>query len=187
MRRIVVMAVLFVAAVAVVGSAMAAIGSSPDASLDPGAAQPRIVAAQETPEAALAQDQRVGGPRDPFKPLIDETDPLASTTSTTTTGGTTSTTTGTGSSTSTTSTTVAGGTTSTTGFVPGTVTVALKEIRTVSGALQATIEVDGINYIVREGDSFAGDFTVVTLFTDRAVLTFQGRTFELRVGEAILK
>lgn len=185
MRRIVVLAALFIGAVAIVGTAMAAIGSSPP-SLDPAAAQPRIVAAQETPEAALAQDQRVGGPRDPFKPLIDESDPLASTTSTTMTGGTTSTTAGSGSST-TTSTTVAGSTTSTTGFIPGTVTVALKEIRTVSGALQATIEVDGIDYIVREGDAFAGDFTVVTLFTDRAVLTFQGRTFELRVGEAILK
>lgn len=185
MRRIAVLAALFVAAVAVVGTAMAAIGSSPEAPAGLDTEQPRIIAAQETPEAALAQDQRVGGPRDPFKPLIDETDPLASTTSTTTAGGTTSTTTGSGS--STTSTTVAGSTTSTTGFVPGTVTVALKEIRTVGGALQATIEVDGINYIVREGDSFAGDFTVVTLFTDRAVLTFQGRTFELRVGEAILK
>ncbi len=187
MRRIGVLAALFVGAVAVVGSAMAAIGSSPDTPLDSAAAQPRIVAAQETPEAALAQDQRVGGPRDPFKPLIDESDPLASTTSTTMAGGTTSTTTGSGSSTTSSTTTMAGGTTSTTGFVPGTVTVALKEIRTVSGALQATIEVDGIDYIVREGDAFAGDFTVVTLFTDRAVLTFQGRTFELRVGEAILK
>ena len=167
---------------------MAAIGSSPVDPVGSERATPRIVAAQESPEAALAQDQRVGGPRDPFKPLIDETDPLASTT-TTTAGGTTSTTTGGGSttSTSTTSTTVAGSTTSTTGFVPGTVTVALKEIRTVSGALQATIEVDGVTYVVREGDAFAGDFTVVTLFTDRAVLTFQGRTFELRVGEAILK
>ena len=179
MKRILVLAALFLGAVAVVGSAMAAIGSSPADPVGSEGATPRIVAAQESPEAALAQDQRVGGPRDPFKPLIDETDPLASTT-TTTAGGTTSTT-------STTSTTVAGSTTSTTGFVPGTVTVALKEIRTVSGALQATIEVDGVTYVVREGDTFAGDFTVVTLFTDRAVLTFQGRTFELRVGEAILK
>jgi hypothetical protein len=186
MRRIAVLGTLFLGAVAVVGSAMAAIGSSPGDTDVASTVVPHIVAAQESPEAALAQDQRVGGPRDPFKPLIDESDPLASTTSTTTAGGTTSTTSGTGSTTST-STTVAGGTTSTTGFVPGTVTVALKEIRTVGGELQATIEVDGVTYIVGEGDTFAGDFTVVTLFSNRAVLTFQGRTFELRVGEAILK
>lgn len=187
MRRMAVLAALFVGAVVIVGTAMAAIGSTPEPPAADRTGTAQIVVAQETPEAALAQDQRVGGPRDPFKPLIDENDPLASTTTTIGTGSTTTTTTAGGSSTSTTSTTVAGSTTSTTGFVPGTVTVALKEIRTVAGALQATIEVDGINYIVREGDSFAGDFTVVTLYSDRAVLTFQGRTFELRVGEAILK
>lgn len=187
MRRVLLLGGLFATAVAVVGTALAAVGA-PTASLPAAnSAEATVLGLQDTPEAALAQDQPLGGPRDPFKPLIDPSDPLASTTTTSSGGSSTTTTSGTGSTTSSTTTTTAGGTTSTTGFVPGTVTVALIEIRTVSGELQATVEVDGTNYVVREGDVFAGDFTVVTLFTNRAVLTFQGRTFELQVGEAILK
>ena len=191
MRRTLLLAGLFVLAVAAVGTAVASVDGGPQ-STAPATAGPIVALAQEDPEVALAQDQRVGGPRDPFRPLIDEDDVLggttappggstSSTTSTTGVGGSTT------STSSTTSTTQVGGTSSTTGFVPGTVTVALKEIRTVNGILQATIEVDGINYIVSEGDTFAGDFALVTLFTDRAVLTFQGKTFELNVGEMILK
>jgi hypothetical protein len=185
MRRVLLLVSLFAGAIAVVGTALAAVGAPSPTTPSTTTLAAGVIGLQDTPEAALAQDQRIGGVRDPFKPLIDPSDPLASTTTLPDTSSTTSTTSGGGTSSTTSSSTSS--TTSTTGFVPGTVTVALIEIRTVGGELQATVEVDGVNYVVEEGEAFATDFTVVTLFTNRAVLTFQGRTFELTVGQAILK
>ncbi len=105
--------------------------------------------------------QIVSQPRDPFRPLITETGG---------TGGI-----------------VDGGTGNGDGFQPSGIRVKLVEIRDVDGVLRATVEVDGVSYDVGVGDTFAGNFFVVSLDTDSGVFLFGDNAFELSVGQEILK
>ncbi|MFQ5966287.1 MAG: hypothetical protein ACE5MI_01605 [Acidimicrobiia bacterium] len=73
------------------------------------------------------------------------------------------------------------------GFTPAGITVTLLEIRDVDGVQRATIQVNGITYDVSEGDTFAGNFMVVSLDVDCGVFLFGDNAFELCVGETILK
>ena len=101
---------------------------------------------------------QVSQPRDPFRPLITEES---------STGGTG---TGTGD-----------------GFDPSGTRVTLVEIRDIAGVLRATVKVDGADYDVGVGDTFAGDFKVVSLDPDSGVFLFGDNAFELSVGQEILK
>ena len=73
------------------------------------------------------------------------------------------------------------------GFTPDGTTVTLLEIRDVDGTLRATVQVNGVTYDVGEGDTFAGNFMVVSLDTDCGVFLYGDNAFELCVGETILK
>src|SRR3990172_4720807 len=101
---------------------------------------------------------QVSQPRDPFRPLITEDS---------STGGTG---TGTGN-----------------GFEPSGIRITLVEIRDVGGVLRATVKVDGTDYDVGVGDTFAGDFKVVSLDPDSGVFLFGDNAFELSEGQEILK
>lgn len=101
---------------------------------------------------------QVSQPRDPFRPLITEE------------SGTTGTGTGTGN-----------------GFEPSGTRVTLVEIRDVSGVLRATVKVDGTEYDVGVGDTFAGNFKVVSLDSDSGVFLYGDNAFELSEGQEILK
>jgi len=135
---------------------------------------------------------QVEQPRDPFQPLItvpeiDDTSTTLPGDTTTTVPGDTTTTTATGGSTTTT-TTVAGSTTTTTkGDAPDQIRVVLLEVRDESGVLVAVVEVDGVSYTVRVGDTFATEFKVVSLTENGGVFTFGDTAFTLAVGQSILK
>ncbi len=101
---------------------------------------------------------QVSQPRDPFRPLITEESPTGST-----------------------------GTGTGTGFDPSGTRVTLVEIRDVAGVLRATVKVDGTDYDVGVGDTFAGDFKVVSLDPDSGVFLFGDNAFELSEGQEILK
>jgi len=101
---------------------------------------------------------QVSQPRDPFRPLITED-------STTGTTGD-----GTG-----------------TGFDPSGIRVTLIEIRDVAGVLRATVKVDGTDYDVGVGDTFASNFKVVSLDPDSGVFLYGDNAFELSEGQEILK
>ncbi len=101
---------------------------------------------------------QVSQPRDPFRPLITED----STTGTTSDG--------TGN-----------------GFDPSGLRVTLVEIRDVAGVLRATVKVDGTDYDVGVGDTFAGDFKVVSLDPNSGVFLYGDNAFELSEGQEILK
>jgi hypothetical protein len=101
---------------------------------------------------------QVSQPRDPFKPLITEDS---------VTGG--------------------GGTGTENGFEPSGTRVTLVEIRDVEGVFRATVTVDGTDYDVGVGDTFAGAFKVVSLDPDSGVFLFGDNAFELSVGQEILK
>ncbi|MDH3260136.1 MAG: hypothetical protein OEM81_15200 [Acidimicrobiia bacterium] len=101
---------------------------------------------------------QVSQPRDPFRPLITEDSAP---------GGT--------------------GTGTDNGFEPSGIRVTLVEIRDVSGVLRATVKVDGTDYDVGVGDTFAGDFKVVSLDADSGVFLFGDNAFELAEGQEILK
>lgn len=101
---------------------------------------------------------QVSQPRDPFRPLITEESATGDT-------GT-----GTGD-----------------GFTPTGTRVTLIEIRDVAGVLRATVRVDGTDYDVGVGDTFAGDFKVVSLDPDSGVFLYGDNAFELSEGQEILK
>ena len=101
---------------------------------------------------------QISQPRDPFKPLITEESA---------TGG--------------------GDTGNGDGFEPSGTRVTLVEIRDVAGVLRATVKVDGTDYDVGVGDTFATDFRVVSLDPDSGVFLFGDNAFELSVGQEILK
>ena len=103
---------------------------------------------------------QVSQPRDPFRPLITEESAPGST--------------GTGDGTG-------------TGFEPSGTRVTLVEIRDVAGVLRATVTVDGTDYDVGVGDTFAGNFKVVSLDADSGVFLFGDNAFELSEGQEILK
>lgn len=135
---------------------------------------------------AVSPGFQVAQPRDPFEPLV--TSPPGGgdgdTTSTSAGGTTTATTTGGG----TTSTTTGGSTTTTTkGDDPDGIRVMLLEVRDQSSGRVAVVEVDGITYTVKVGDTFATNFKVVSLTTNGGVFTYGDSAFTLAVGQSILK
>ena len=103
---------------------------------------------------------QVSQPRDPFRPLITEQSPTG-------TPGT--------------------GTGTDNGFDPSGTRVTLVEIRDIAGVLRATVAVDGTDYDVGVGDTFAGSFRVVSLDPDSGVFLYGDNAFELAVGQEILK
>lgn len=137
---------------------------------------------------AVSPGFQVAQPRDPFEPLV--TSPVTTSggdgsTSTTSGGGTTTATTTGG---STTTTTGGGSTTTTTkGDDPDGIRVMLLEVRDQAGGRVAVVEVDGITYTVRVGDTFATNFKVVSLTTNGGVFTYGDSAFTLAVGQSILK
>lgn len=149
-----------------------------------------ITAAPAAP-ISIAPGFQVAQPRNPFEPLI--TTPVTEATTTTEAGGsTTSTTGGSGSTTTTgggsTTTTVAGSTTTTTkGNEPEGIRVKLLEIRTETSGRVAVVQVDGIAYTVKVGDTFATKFKVVSLTSNGGVFTYGDSVFSLAVGQSILK
>jgi hypothetical protein len=129
---------------------------------------------------------QVAQPRDPFEPLIvpDSTTTLpdGDTTSTTGGGGDTTTTQGGGA-----TTTTGGATTTTNGDQPDGKRVTLIEVREESGGRVAVVEVDGVTYTVGVGDTFAGEFKVVSLSENGGVFTYGDSAFTLAVGQSIVK
>ena len=65
--------------------------------------------------------------------------------------------------------------------------MSLVETRDVSGVWRATVNVDGTDYDVGVGDTFAGDFKVVSLDADGGVFLYGDNAFELSEGQEILK
>jgi len=130
----------------------------------------------------------VYAPRDPFEPLVTTatTVPGATTTvpgATTTTvpGATTTTVPGA------TTTTVPGATTTTQGNVPDTKRITLLEITVDDGVYTAVVSVDDVTYTVGVGDTFAGDFKVISLDSDSGVFMYGDNVFTLSVGQSIVK
>jgi len=80
-----------------------------------------------------------------------------------------------------------GGTGTGDGFDPSGLRVTLVEIRDVGGVLRATVKVDGTDYDVGVGDTFADNFKVVSLDSDSGVFLYGDNAFELSVGQEILK
>ena len=103
---------------------------------------------------------QVSQPRDPFKPLITED-------SVTGDGG--------------------NGNGDGNGFEPSGTRVTLVEVRDVEGVWRATVTVDGTEYDVGVGVTFAGNFKVVSLDPDSGVFLYGDNAFELSVGQEILK
>ena len=101
---------------------------------------------------------QVSQPRDPFRPLITEDS---------STGGT--------------------GNGTDNGFEPSGTRVTLVEVREVSGVLRATVKVDGTDYDVGVGDTFASNFKVVSLDPTSGVFLYGDNAFELSEGQEILK
>jgi len=138
---------------------------------------------------SVAPGFQVAQPRDPFEPLITSPEGEGGETTTTGAGGTT--TTGAGGTTTTvaggTTTTAAGGTTTTQGDGPDGIRVKLLEVRNEASGRVAVVEVDGIAYTVRVGDTFATTFKVVSLTTNGGVFTYGDSAFSLAVGQSILK
>jgi hypothetical protein len=135
------------------------------------------------PGSALAGGEAysVSQPRDPFRPLIVPP-PTTAPTETTQPGETTTTVPGQ------TTTTIPGQTTTTSpSDTPDGIRVILHEIRTEAGVRVAVISVDGVSYTVKVGDSFAGNFKVVSLSDTGGVFTYQDNAFTLAVGQSILK
>jgi hypothetical protein len=58
-------------------------------------------------------------------------------------------------------------------------TIVLVDIFTDNGTDQAQVEVDGTVYTVSAGDSFAGDFTLISISGSCADFTFQSQSFTL--------
>jgi hypothetical protein len=132
---------------------------------------------------SVAPGFQVAQPRDPFEPLITTPEGEGGETTTTVAGATTTTVAGG------TTTTVAGGTTTTTtqGDDPDGIRVKLLEVRNEASGRVAVVEVDGIAYTVRVGDTFATTFKVVSLTTNGGVFTYGDSAFSLAVGQSILK
>lgn len=148
-----------------------------EARLDP-APHATIVAGPGAP--FMPGSAQVGQPRDPFRPLLAPPPPPPPTTvpgeTTTTVPGQTTT-------------TVPGQTTTTTSptDAPDPIRVTLREVRLEDGVRLAVIEVDDVVYTVGVGDTFAGDFKVVSLTDNGGVFTHFDSAFTLAVGQSILK
>ena len=139
-------------------------------------------------ELPLASGFQVSQPRDPFEPLTSEppttvtTLPGQTTTTVSTIPGQTTTTVA-----GQTTTTVAGQTTTTAGFEPEGTRVVLLEIREEDGETKAVLTVDGVTHVVGVGDTFGGQFKVVSLSDNSGVFLYGDSAFTLAVGQAILK
>src|SRR3990172_6886123 len=84
--------------------------------------------------------------------------------------------------------TVAGATTTTPqGDDPDTIRVKLLEVRNETSGRVAVVEVDGVAYTVKVGDTFATSFKVVSLTLNGGVFTYGDSAFTLAVGQSILK
>jgi hypothetical protein len=153
----------------------------PSASVNPG-----TVAAVPGGPLNPSTDYQVAQPRDPFEPLIvpasTTTVPDGDTTSSTSGGATTTTTPG-----ATTSSSTGGTTSTTTGDQPQGKRVTLLEVRQEAGGRVAVVEVDGQTYTVGVGDTFAGEFKVVSLSDNGGVFTYGDSAFTLAVGQSIVK
>jgi hypothetical protein len=115
----------------------------------------------------VAGEFQISQPRDPFRPLITEDSPIVGAP-------------GVG---------VPGTEGAEGGFAPGGTTVALVEVREVSGVARATITVDGESFDVGVGDTFVGVYKVVSIDVENnsAVILFGDNAFELSEGQQILK
>jgi len=107
-------------------------------------------------------------PRDPFRPLITEDSPVGGIPGV---GGPPGSDSGSGDG----------------GFTPVGTSITLVSIQDVGGTLRATIVVNGVEYDVGVGDTFAGSFKVVSLTEDTAVIMYGDNAFELKVGQQIMK
>ena len=114
--------------------------------------------------AVVSGGFQVSQPRDPFRPLITESSPVAGQPGTGGTGGT-----GSG------------------GFSPSGTTITLVEIRDGTVGLRATIVVNGVTYDVGPGETFATHYKVVSLTDTGGVFMFGDSAFELSVRQQILK
>lgn len=117
------------------------------------------------PAAVVSGGFQVSQPRDPFRPLITESSPVAGQPGT---GGD-------------------GGSGSGSGFNPSGTTITLQEIRDVAGVIRATVIVNGVSYDVGVGETFAGSYKVISLAATKGVFMFGDSAFELTVGQQILK
>ncbi len=86
-----------------------------------------------------------------------------------------------------TTTTVPGATTTTQGNVPDTKRITLLEITVDDGVYTAVVSVDDVTYTVGVGDTFAGDFKVISLDSDSGVFMYGDNVFTLSVGQSIVK
>lgn len=175
-----------VASVWLMGSAGVFSGGGTGLPAAPGGSVP-ITAAPVTP-VSVSPGVQVAQPRNPFEPLVtappttETTAPDGSTT-TTAAGGSTTTTVGG----STTSTTAGSTTTTTKGNEPDGIRVKLLEIRNETSGRVAVVEVDGVAYTVKVGNTFATSFKVVSLTSNGGVFTYGDSAFSLAVGQSILK
>ncbi len=138
-----------------------AVFGSDDAVLDGPLAEAAIAApaaAEFVEGVRVLSSFQVSQPRDPFRPLITEDS---------STGGT--------------------GNGTDNGFEPSGTRVTLVEVREVSGVLRATVKVDGTDYDVGVGDTFASNFKVVSLDPTSGVFLYGDNAFELSEGQEILK
>jgi hypothetical protein len=142
---------------------------SPAAADATGPGKPVVVEVQAAaePAAVVSGGFQVSQPRDPFRPLITETSPVAGQPGA---GGTPGSGSGNGSS-----------------FNPSGTTITLQEIRDVAGIIRATVIVNGISYDVGVGETFAGSYKVISLTATKGVFMFGDSAFELTVGQQILK
>ncbi|MFC2177094.1 hypothetical protein ACFLRH_01610 [Actinomycetota bacterium] len=123
------------------------------------------VASVVEPAAVVSGGFQVSQPRDPFRPLITESSPVAGQPGT---GG-------------------SDGTGSGNGYDPTGTAITLQEIRDVSGVIRATVIVNGVSYDVGVGETFAGSYKVISLTATKGVFMFGDSAFELTVGQQILK
>lgn len=65
--------------------------------------------------------------------------------------------------------------------------VSLLDVRTQQGHLVATVEVNGKDYTVKEGDTFAGSYKVLKLQGKCGTFVFGDERFTLCVGQEVVK
>lgn len=66
-------------------------------------------------------------------------------------------------------------------------TLTLEDIYTEDSTKYASVDVAGTNYKVKEGDTFATNYKVVTIGTDSVTLLYGDETIYLEIGSSISK
>jgi hypothetical protein len=66
-------------------------------------------------------------------------------------------------------------------------TVTLLDVRKVGGKLVATVEVDGKDYNVSAGQTFATNFRVISLSSSCGTFVFGDERFSLCIGQEVRK